>query len=96
MEVNKVSYAPDFQAKIIIGDERIQKFIKSSFMANSKATFETLDRFSEIYPVSINYLLSITFIKCHPNFVPTGSDILPILRSNAVSENNWSILFLVK
>ena len=27
--------------------------IKSSFMANSKATFETLDRFSEIYPDSI-------------------------------------------
>lgn len=53
MEVNKLSYAPDFQAKIIIGDERIQKFIKSSFMANSKATFETLDRFSEIYPDSI-------------------------------------------
>lgn len=40
MEVNKVSYAPDFQAKIIIGDERIQKFIKSSFMTNSKTTFE--------------------------------------------------------
>lgn len=53
MEINRVNNAPNFQAKLIIGDQKIQKYIKSSFMANSKDTFATLDRFSEIYPDSI-------------------------------------------
>lgn len=53
MEINRVNNAPNFQAKLIIGDQKIQKYIKSSFMANSKDTFSTLDRFSEIYPDSI-------------------------------------------
>ena len=57
MQVNKVQNNPNFQAKLIYGDRRIEKFIKSSFMADSKATFSTLDKYSEIYPdaiVSIN------------------------------------------
>ena len=53
MQVNKVQNTPSFQAKLICGDNRIEKFIKSSFMANSKDTFSIL----EIYPdaiVSVN------------------------------------------
>ena len=65
MEINKVSYSPNFQAKLIIADERVQKYVKSAFMANSKDTFNTLDKFSEIYPDSV---VSIN-IKKHPNHV---------------------------
>jgi len=57
MEISKINNSPNFRAKIIIGDHRIEKFIKSSFMANSRNTFDTLDKFSEINPdaiVSIN------------------------------------------
>lgn len=57
MEISKINNSPNFRAKIIIGDKRIEKFIKSSFMANSRNTFDTLDKFSEINPdaiVSIN------------------------------------------
>lgn len=53
MQVNNVSYNPNFQAKLIISDERVQKYVKSAFMANSKNTINTLDKFSEIYPDSI-------------------------------------------
>lgn len=53
MEINRVNNTPNFQAKIIIGDSRIEKYIKSSFMANSRETFNVLDKFSEIHPDSI-------------------------------------------
>ncbi len=53
MELNKISYNPNFQAKIILGDDRIQKFVKSSFMSGSKDTFATLDKFTAIYPDTI-------------------------------------------
>lgn len=53
MQIRNMQNAPNFQAKLIIGDEKIQKFIKSSFMTKSKETFDTLDKFSSIYPDSI-------------------------------------------
>jgi len=53
MQIQSQPYTPNFQAKLIIGDEKIQKFIKSSFLTKSKETFDTLDKFSAIYPDSI-------------------------------------------
>ncbi len=53
MEISRVNNNPNFGAKIIIGNEKIEKFVKSSFMANSRSTFDTLDKFSEIHPDSI-------------------------------------------
>lgn len=53
MEVNKISYSPNFKAKMLIIDDRVEKFIKSSYMADSKSTFDVLDKFSSIYPDSV-------------------------------------------
>lgn len=53
MEINKISYNPNFGAKMVLSDERVQKFIKSSFIADSKSTFETFDKYSSIYPDSV-------------------------------------------
>ena len=53
MQINKVNNSPNFQAKIIIGDEKIQKYIKSSFMANSRKTFDLLDKFSAENPDTV-------------------------------------------
>lgn len=53
MEVNRISYSPNFQAKMVVIDKRIQRFIKSSFMANSKETFNSLDNFIKIYPDAV-------------------------------------------
>lgn len=50
MEVNRISNSPNFKAKIIVGDERINKFIKSSFMTNRKGTLKLLDNFDEFHP----------------------------------------------
>jgi hypothetical protein len=51
MQINKIDNSPHFQAKIIYGDKRIEKYMKASFM--NKDTFSTLDKFSEIHPDSI-------------------------------------------
>ena len=53
MQINKIDNTPSFQAKLIVGDERIQKYIKSSFMANSRKTFDILDKFSAQNPDAI-------------------------------------------
>lgn len=53
MEINKISNSPNFQAKIIINDERIHKFIKSSFISGARDTFDTLEEFNKIHPESI-------------------------------------------
>lgn len=53
MEVCKVSNSPNFQAKMVITDKRMQRFIKSSFISNSKETFASLDKFTKIYPDTI-------------------------------------------
>ena len=53
MEINRCNYNPNFGAKIIIGNQDIEKYVKSSFMANSRSTFDTLDKFSAIYPDSV-------------------------------------------
>ena len=68
MEISKISNSPNFQAKYVIGDERIQKFIKSSFLSNSKDTFETLDKFSVIHPDSV-VLINIKRINGHDHLV---------------------------
>ena len=38
---------------MLIIDNRVEKFIKSSYMADSKSTFDVLDQFSSIYPDSV-------------------------------------------
>lgn len=53
MEINNQVYNPNFSAKMIHADKRIEKYIKSSFLNDSKRTFATLDKFSEIYPDSV-------------------------------------------
>lgn len=53
MEINKISNSPNFGAKMIVIDGRVEKFIKSSFMADSKSTFSILDKFSLIYPDAV-------------------------------------------
>ena len=46
MQVQNVSNSPKFGAKIIIGDEGVQKFIKSSFMAKGREMHDLLDTFN--------------------------------------------------
>lgn len=53
MKISKTSNSPNFQAKMIIIDKRIQRFIKSSFTSNSKETFSSLDKFTKIYPDTV-------------------------------------------
>lgn len=53
MQLQNQPFTPNFQAKLILGDERLHKFVKSSFMSKSKETFNTLDKFFEIYPDSV-------------------------------------------
>ena len=65
MEVNKISANTNFGAKFVIGDRRVQKFVKSSFMADSKGTFACLDKFSEIHPDAV---VSISIKKSKNNF----------------------------
>ena len=58
MEVSKISNSPDFQAKMVVNDKRIRNFIKSSFLSESKNTYNTLDKFTREHPddiVSINF-----------------------------------------
>ena len=89
MEINKVSYAPNFQAKIIMGDEKIQNVVKSCFVSNSKATFETLDKFSEIYPDSI-VLMGIKNLKNRDYLVAknivTGKQESKLLTKDATTK----------
>lgn len=53
MNVSKISYSPNFQAKLIICDDSVQRFVKSSFLAESKNTFSALDEIGKIYPDSV-------------------------------------------
>lgn len=53
MQIQSTPASPNFQAKLILGDERIHNFVKSSFLADSKRTFDTLDKFSVIYPDAV-------------------------------------------
>lgn len=53
MQIQHQSNTPNFQAKLIIGDKRIQKFIKSSFISKSREAFDVLDKLSSVYPDSI-------------------------------------------
>ena len=43
MQVQKVNNSPEFGAKIIIGDDGVQKFIKSSFISSDSLYW---DKFS--------------------------------------------------
>jgi len=49
MQVQKVNNSPEFGAKIIIGDDGVQKFIKSSFMAKGREMHNLLDTFNNIH-----------------------------------------------
>ena len=53
MRIREGSNSPNFQAKRVITDKRIQRFIKSSFTSKSKDTFDSLDKFTKIYPDTI-------------------------------------------
>ena len=101
MQVNSVNYSPNFQAKIIIGDGRIQKYIKSSFMANSRNTFDVLDKFSEIHPDSI-VSVNIKNLKNRDYLVAkngvTGATEAKLLHSSDVLklEDRTSFIDLIK
>ena len=53
MEINRISQSPDFQAKIVVCDKRIQKFIKTSFLTESKETYNVLDKYTRENPDAI-------------------------------------------
>ena len=60
MEVNRISQSPNFKAKMVVCDSRIQKFIKASFLAEAKDTYNTLDKFTRENQdaiVSVNFKL---------------------------------------
>ena len=67
MEVNKISNSPNFQSKIIVGDNRIQKFIKSSYMANSRKMNDLLDSFNDSHK---NQLVTLNIRKMFKNLIP--------------------------
>lgn len=97
MEINKVSHSPNFQAKLVINDERVQKYIKSSFMANSRDTINTLDKFSVINPDSV-VLVSVKNLKNRDYLVAkngvTGATEAKLLEDSEVLKLNDRTSFI--
>jgi hypothetical protein len=84
MEVNKISNSPNFQAKIIVGDSRIQKFIKSSYMANSRKMNDLLDSFNDS---NKNQLVTLNIRKMFKD----GADYM-IARNGITGKDSGVIL----
>ena len=53
MQIQNNPASPNFQAKLILVDNNVERFVKSSLSVNSKETFDTLDNFFVIYPDSV-------------------------------------------
>ncbi len=95
MQIQNTPSVTSFQAKIILGDERIHKFVKSSFLTDSKTTFDVLDKFPAIYPDSV-VTVGIKNIKSKNYLVAknglTGSSEKKILHAiDTVSPKDQSV-----
>ena len=84
MQVNSVNNSPNFQAKIIIGDDRINKFIKSSYMAHPRKTNDLLDSFNNNRK---NQLITLNIRKLFEG----GSDYM-IARNGITGKDSGVIL----
>lgn len=101
MQVNKVSDSTNFKAKLIIGDERIQNFIKSSFLSDSSSTFDTLDKLSSIYPDSV-LMMNIKNIN-NKDYLVVKNGLTGVMEKkfihnaeNVQSKDNLAFLNLIK
>ncbi len=95
MQINKTSnFTPNFQAKIIITDDRVQKFARKSFMHAGKETRIATEKIDN-YGDSANLLLSIQRIGdkqylCAKNSQNSKYQYQEIMNSDFVAKDDFN------
>lgn len=97
MQIQNNGYKTNFGAKIIVGDEKVHKFIKSSFIAKKREMHDLLDMYNNantdaIVTLNVKNIAGRDVMSAH-NGVTGQSDFIHLGNAEVINTENRNAFF---